>query len=340
MNSERRHELQHNVLADYLGSLAKKVEPYTKLIAVLFTGIVVAMVAWGIVQTSATEARSDATLQLLQNANGGDAEALAEVSAQYAKTAAGEIAQLFEADTNLSSGIATLYTDREEAEGKIEAALKAYRSVASSNKDRLILSRANFGMGHALESLGKTKEAIEAYRKVVAQNESDAIVKSAQQRIDLLQKSETQEFLTWFSKQDFKPADPSLPPTLPDGNQLPDLPDLDLPEVEPLKVPDELKNDASTEGKEAPGKMTLPETTGTPAAETSPAATTAPETATATEPEAAAKDEAADTKAEPATTEPPAAENPAAEANTSPDKPAEKAAELDNPTVRVTDETE
>lgn len=340
MNSERRHELQHNVLADYLGSLAKKVEPYTKLIAVLFTGIVVAMVAWGIVQTSATEARSDATLQLLQNANGGDAEALAEVSAQYAKTAAGEIAQLFEADTNLSSGIATLYTDREEAEGKIEAALKAYRSVASSNKDRLILSRANFGMGHALESLGKTKEAIEAYRKVVAQNESDAIVKSAQQRIDLLQKSETQEFLTWFNKQDFKPADPSLPPTLPDGNQLPDLPDLDLPEVEPLKVPDELKNDASTEGKEAPGKMTLPETTGTPAAETSPAATTAPETATATEPEAAAKDGAADTKAEPATTEPPAAENPAAEANTSPDKPAEKAAELDNPTVRVTDETE
>jgi tetratricopeptide (TPR) repeat protein len=124
------------------------------------------------------------------------------------------IARLLEADTNLGSGIATLYTDREEAEGKIEDALKAYRNVANSTKDRLLLSRASFGIGHAYESLGKVKEATEAYRKVIAQNESEAVVKAAQQRIDLLQKSETQEFLTWFSKQDFKPADPSLPPNV------------------------------------------------------------------------------------------------------------------------------
>ena len=33
MNSERRHELQQNALADLLGAQIKKIEPYTKLIA-------------------------------------------------------------------------------------------------------------------------------------------------------------------------------------------------------------------------------------------------------------------------------------------------------------------
>ena len=46
MNSERRHELQHNLLADYLGQWVKAIEPYTKQIAIVFTAIVVAVVAW------------------------------------------------------------------------------------------------------------------------------------------------------------------------------------------------------------------------------------------------------------------------------------------------------
>jgi hypothetical protein len=57
---------------------------------------------------------------------------------------------------------------------------------------------------------------------------------------------------------------------LPDGNTLPDLPDLDLPEVAPLKVPDELKGDASKDAEEAPGEMTLPATDAAPAGEAKP----------------------------------------------------------------------
>jgi hypothetical protein len=105
-----------------------------------------------------------------------------------------------------------------------------------------------------------------------------------------LQKTETQEFLVWFAKQDFKPADPTTPPNFPDGKQLPDLPDLDLPPVTPLTVPDELKSDASAESKPAPGEMSLPTgdaapkpadapVTDAPAADAAPAAETpAPET--------------------------------------------------------------
>lgn len=310
MNSERRHELQQNVLADYLGGVAKKIEPHTKLIAAAFAVGAIAVVGFGVYQSLAVESRSQSTIKLLQNANSGDADALMDVGTQYPDTTAGALAKLYAADANLGEGVMTLYSDRELAEGKIQDALKSYKDVATSAKGRLLVSRAYFGMGQALESQGKLKEAIDAYQNVISQKESDAIVKAAQLRIDLLGKPETEEFLTWFAKQDFKPADPAMPPSLPDGKQLPDLPDLDLPEVTPLAVPNELKAGDEAETKPAPGTMTLPET------EAAAPEAAAPETApTATEPAAAeAQAPAAEAQAPAAEAQAPAADAPAAEA--------------------------
>jgi len=258
MNSDRRHELHQNVLETYFSGLLKKIEPHTKLIAVAFASVVAAAVAYGLFQNSKTMAKSDATLELLQNANGADAEALATVGDRYANTVAGTMARLFEADSNLGAGITALFTDREEGQAKIEDAIKAYKSVTTSTNDKLLLSRANFGLARAYESLGETKEAISAYQSAASTTESEAIAEASKQRIALLEKSETQEFLTWFSKQDFKPADPAMPPSFPDGQRLPDLPDLDLPEITPMKVPDELKASSDSATKPANENMSLP----------------------------------------------------------------------------------
>ncbi|MGV3486679.1 MAG: tetratricopeptide repeat protein [Planctomycetaceae bacterium] len=321
MNSERRHELQHNLLADYLGQWVKAIEPYTKQIAIAFVAIVVAVVAWGLYRNSAMMARSDATLELLQNASSSDAEALAAVSERYAETPAGVIARLIEADSNMGAGVASLYTDREDAETRIEDAADAYRDVTRLTKDKLLLSRAHFGLGHALESLGKVDEAVDAYQQVMAINESDAIVNAAQQRMNLLEKSETQEFLTWFAKQDFSPADPSAPPSMPGSASLPDLPDLDLPEITPMKVPDELKSDAEAETKPAPGDITLPPadtdaaapSAADAAADDKPAQTPAPAApATTPEPPAETPEPSAEAPKPPAETETPAADVEAA----------------------------
>ncbi len=241
MNSERRHELQQNVLAQHLGGILKQIEPYTKWIAIAFAGLVVAVVGVSLLQSNTAMNSSDATLELLQNAGSGDPEALAAVSDRFAKTSAGTLARLYQADANLLQGVNSLFTDRELAEAQIGDALKAYRQVLDAAKDPLLESRAHFGIARAHESIADTDKAIESYRQVVALNESDAIVEAAQHRIDLLQKSETQEFLAWFEKQDFAPADPALPPSLPGANGLPDLPDLNFPDVAPMQFPGELK---------------------------------------------------------------------------------------------------
>jgi len=295
MNSERRHELQHNALADMLGAQIRRIEPYNKLIAVGVVLLIVAAVSIGLYRSAAVGTRSDATFELLQNSGTGDPEALGVVGERYAETTAGSLAKLLQADALLATGITGLFNDREEALNQLGDAAKRYAEVAGSTKDTLIRSRANFGLARAQESLGDVEKAISAYNTVVSIGESDAIVKVAQQRIDMLKSPVSQEFFAWFEKQDFKPADPSLPPGLPSGVSLPDLPDLDLPDVSPLNVPSELKGDAA-EG-DAPGELGLPEGDATePTANDSAAA----ETPEATETEDAAAQEPAAEDAAPA----------------------------------------
>ncbi len=337
MNSERRHELQQNYLADLLGTQLRKIENYTKLIAVVIVGVVIAVVGWGLYRSAEVGTRSDATLELLQNAGSGDPEALGQVGDRYPGTPAGALAKLYQADVLLANGIAAQFNDREEAQTQLTEALKRYTEAAGASSDTLVRSRANFGIARTQESLGQVDKAIEAYKHVVSIGESDAMIKAAQQRIEALQNPDTQEFLTWFERQDFRPADPALPPTMPSGGSLPDIPDLDLPEVSPLNVPAELRGEAS-EGP-APGELNLPQgaETESPASEAQPPAEQEPAAEPAMEAEPASPAPAAEPATEPApapetapTSEPEAAPTPEPAAETTPEPASEPATE---PTV-------
>lgn len=315
MNSERRHELQQNALADMLGDKIKKIEPYTKLIAVGVAIAVFGALAFVFYRSAEIGARSDATLELLQNSGTIDPDALASVGERYADTSAGALAKLLQADALLSEGIAGLFNDREAAEGQLDEALKQYTQVSQASNDKLLQSRANFGVARTLESKGEIDKAVSAYNRVIEIGESDAIATAARNRIEHLKSPMTKEFFAWFEKQDFTPPDPTAPPALPSGVSLPDLPDLDLPDVSPLNVPSELKGDAAS--GDAPGEMALPSKDAsapeTPAEEKP--ATTPPlaEPATPAEPTAPAapteESPAVDPPAEPAKTEPVPAES-------------------------------
>jgi predicted negative regulator of RcsB-dependent stress response len=269
MNSERRHELQQNDLADLLGLQIKKVEKHGKLIIAVIAIVAAAAIAWALYRSAALSARSDATLQLLQNAGSGDPEPLGAIGERYGETTAGALAKVFQADALLASGITALFNDREEAEPQLTEALRRYTEAAELSNELLVSSRANFGLARAHESLGQLDQAIAAYNRVVTIGESEAITAVAQQRIERLKSPQTQEFLAWFERQDFRPADPSQPPTMPTGGSLPDFPDVQLPDVSPRGLPDELRGPASD--APAPGEITLP-------AETTDAATTPPPT--------------------------------------------------------------
>lgn len=311
MNSERRHELQQNTLAELLGGQLKKIEGYTKLIAAVVLVLVVALVGWVLYRSSAVAARSDATLELLQSSASGDPEALGAVGDKYGDTTAGALAKLYQADALLAEGINALFDDRDEAQAQLSEALKRYGEAAGMSKNMTIQSRANLGLARTHESMGQFDKAIAAYNNVVSIGESEAIVQAAQQRINRLNSPETQEFYAWFQKQDFRPADPAMPPAMPSGGSLPDFPDVGLPDIAPLDVPNELRG-AASDG-EAPGQITFPSgdaATESPAAPTSGDSPSPPDSAAPPDsppPPSSPGDAAAETADEPAseTSEPP-----------------------------------
>ena len=241
MSSERRHQLEHNELAVWLGKVNKSIEPHSKPIAAVVAAAVVAGIAWTFLTTEQLAKRSDATLQLIQAAAGGDSEVLAKVGDTYSDTEAGSWARLYQGQQLMIQGMTALYRNREEAEILLSDAKQALQSAVNSSSNNLLASRGHYAIAQIEEALGDVNNeqgedgesmlaAIDSYQKVIDLNESEAMVERAEERIAALKKPETREFIAWFSKQDFSPTnDPSLPPsTLPGGSEIPGLPDLDL----------------------------------------------------------------------------------------------------------------
>ncbi len=301
MNSERRHELQENELASALDKINAKIDPYSKPIAAVVAAGFIGMLAWGFYSTSKTEQRSEATYQLIEGSARNNSEVLAAIPAQYPKTPVAAWSLLYQGSQKMGVGINALFTNREEAEELLDEAGSAYRQAITQSDDKLIQSRAHFGLARIAESVGNTDEAIASYEAAMAAGESDAMVTEAKQRIESLSKPDTQEFLTWFNEQDFSSADPSLPPSLPSDQMLPDLPDLDFPEVE-------MTTETPTEDAASPAEE--PEMTEPSNAEKS--ATEEPKgEEPVSEPVAEEQPTAEETK--PEMNEEPAAEEPAAE---------------------------
>ena len=352
MNSERRHELQENELAAYVGRVNKTVEPYLKLIAVAVGVLALAVVGYAIWRSKTIGDRSDATLQLILATGGNDPEVYATVAQQYPSAAAGAWSRLYQGDQYLNQALSAVYEDQLEAADMFEQAASAYRQALAEGEHRVLRSRANLGLARIAESRGQIEEAIAAYEAVIATGESEQIVEHARTRIDLLSKPSTKKFLSWFSEQDFSPADPSLPPALPSGSMLPemsdlDLPDLDLPEDEEATAEDAETsapmNDDAESGEPSPAE---PAETTEPTEATEPTAATEPteaqpaettestevtEPAGVTEVEPAETGEASEpaemTPNEPATTPGPEAETDVQEEEPAPNEPSPESAE-------------
>ncbi|WP_230273317.1 tetratricopeptide repeat protein [Rhodopirellula halodulae] len=268
MNSERRHQLNENELAGALGKLNHSIEPYSKPIALGVAAFFVAVLGYGFYSSTQSDNRSDATLQLIDASITGDTESLATIAAQYPNTSAAAWARLYQGGQQMGAGISSLYTSRDEAETLLDDAVDAYQQAMQLSKDAMIQSRARYGLAQIAEARGDIEGAIEQYEAAMAVGESAAMIEEAKARVEVLSSPQSKEFLAWFDEQDFSPADPSLPPSLPGAGELPDLPDLDLP---PLDLPMDDSADETEEPAEEASDAAETETTEPAESEEQPA---------------------------------------------------------------------
>jgi tetratricopeptide (TPR) repeat protein len=235
MKTERRHELQTNVLADSLGRSAGLAKPYGKQIMFGIGAVVVVLAVGAFLINDQSSRLSSGWSDFFAASYDENPERLHEVAIDHAGTTAGNWAQLAQADIELTRGIRSLYINRDSANASLERAIASYENVvdrAAQGSD--LQNSARFGLAQARECAGDLPEAIENYDEVIANAPNDSVLAAqAEQRREQLQDPNMKKFYNWFANQKPVPRiSPGfgLPPDLPANlGLIPDQPDLSFP---------------------------------------------------------------------------------------------------------------
>jgi hypothetical protein len=289
MKTERRHELQTNVLADWLGEKVEQAQGYSKAIVASLAAIaVLAGVYFYLARKSADDAER-AWERYFDATDTASANELLNVADQNANTLAGRWARLSLADSQYGQAIDQLFEDRTEAKSSLDKALENYRQVRDQSKEPDLLERSTIGLARTYESEDKLADARREYQMILDRWPLGVFGDEAKGRLEDLNKQSTKIFYDWFAQQKTRPwmshggADPGTKPKF-DINSLPS----DEPQSTPETKADGTPPGVSISTEAAPDKSSS-NATSTPAGSTPPGSTPAASTPAATPKEPATK---------------------------------------------------
>jgi len=232
MKAEKRHEIEKNVLADWLGEQIEAVKPYAPTIGIALVGGICAILLVIYLVGTGGAASARAWSAYFSAINDRDPELPLEAFVkQMPNSPASLWAVQAMGDINLSHGSQQLFSDREEAKKSLDRAKVALERVEAEAKDPLLKTRSRLSLGKLYESLCQPEEAKKYYELVVKDEKDSAVGKVAQRAVKRLSDPREVELLAWFAEQKPRKPVPGLGsgglPGLP--NDLPERPDLSLP---------------------------------------------------------------------------------------------------------------
>ena len=235
MKAEKRHELEQNELADWLGEQIEAVKPYAPMIGIVALGGLLAIVLIGYLWTSGPAASARSWSMYFSAANERDSEGRVTTLEAFAKEMPNTPASLWATqavgDIHLSQGSMQLFSDREEARKSLDKAEEALLKVETGAQDGMLKTRARLSLGKLYEAKCLPDKAKEYYQRVVTDEKDSAIGKVAQRAVERLSDKRDVELLAWFAEQKPRRPAPGFGPGGLPGlpNDLPDRPDFSLP---------------------------------------------------------------------------------------------------------------
>jgi hypothetical protein len=234
MKSERRHELQHNALADWLAQTILAIQPYQNIILTAVTAVVVVMLGytWWSHQAAAqsTQAWDDMNVVL----ESGNVPKLTKIIDEYPDTNVAQMAAVVSADYYLGQGCERLFVNKASAQDELNKAIKLYESVRQGSRvPEMIQERAAFGLARAKEAKGELASAERLYEEVVTTWPRGAFASAASQRAIDLKRPATKRLYDDFRNFEPKPVFSGTPGERPafDFDSLPKEGPIDLPET-------------------------------------------------------------------------------------------------------------
>lgn len=206
MKSERRHELQHNALADWLETTVESFKPYSNAILGGVLAVVVLAAATALWVRFSQRSAADAWGAYYTAMNARSVADLETVAKNFASTKAGQWASVTAADYHLIQGCDTILSDKTKAKLDLKRAIDDYEIAAKSGVAE-IRGRSAFGLGQAHETLGDLPNAVKEYQKVVDQYGAMAFAAEAKQRVKMLQDESTRKFYDQLDKFEPKPPE-------------------------------------------------------------------------------------------------------------------------------------
>jgi hypothetical protein len=297
MKTERRHELQTNVLADSLARWIDKAKPYSRAALAVVIALVAVVFVWGYQSAQGVRRQSEGWSEYYDAMMTRDPrERLEDIVERYAGSSVAHWSRAVLADMQLDSGTDGLFTDRAGARELLQKALENYRSILKESDDPMLAQRATFGLARAREGLAKDLvKAREEYQSIATKWPDSPYAAPAEARAKDLERLATKTFYDWFAK--YEPPrpmskEPGTPGVRPDfmkdpleegGLKLPSLLDSGSPPPDLGNPPadDDPAEPANSEaGGDAPAaepSATAPETPPAAPADASPPSEPAPQ---------------------------------------------------------------
>ncbi len=206
MKGQRRHELEQNVLADWLAGIVGSIKPYANAILGALLLLVAAMLVytWWVRQSATQTAEAWDTFYKAM-ASGNPVE-FGKVIEQYPGSHVAHWAAVVAGDVYLAQGCNRLFSSKATANQDLRKAVDDYLLVLDESRESMLRERASFGLARAQEAQGDLSKAITGYQDVGRHWPKGAYAAAAQRRLEDLKKPKTKAFYDKFAKYDPKPA--------------------------------------------------------------------------------------------------------------------------------------
>ena len=206
MKSERRHELQHNELAEWLAKSVASIRPYQNMILTAVVVFLVAALGYTLWSHEVASRSSQAWDEFNTALGSRDTAKIAKIIEQYPNTAVGNIAAIMAADGHLSEGCDRLFVNKAIATQELTKAGELYRAVREQATLPWLLERATYGLGRAEEAKGNLEPAKALYEEIAEKWPNGTFATAASQRLQDLKRPATKRFYDDFAHFDPKPA--------------------------------------------------------------------------------------------------------------------------------------
>ena len=228
MKSERRHELQHNELADWLFTAGERLKPYQNLILTVVAAAVVAVAGYSWWSRTSAARSSQAWTELSAGLEKGDLGTLNTLVDDSPDSVIGQTSAAILGDFHLAAGCNQRFANMALANNELKDAGRFYEKVLDKSQSPSLLERATYGLARVKETQGELEDATKKYNEVVAKWPDGAFAGAAKRRLEDFKRLDTKLMFGDLRKFEPKPSftdEPSALGPQPSFNEpLPDEP--------------------------------------------------------------------------------------------------------------------